>query len=271
MRLPRKLVALVALAAGIGCGPGEAPAPRCTPETCGSLSVECGEVPDGCDGMLACGSCPGDQACGAAGAHLCGIIASPCVPTTCQAVGKSCGPILDGCGGILDCGACPEGETCSGGGVANVCGTPRCQPATCEALGAECGRIGDGCGGTLECGTCPTGQTCGGGGTANVCGVAPPPPCQPTTCEAVSAECGRIGDGCGGTLECGTCPAGQTCGGGGTANVCGAPPPPPCQPTTCEAAGAECGSMGDGCEGTLECGTCPEGQTCGTTNVCGPA
>ncbi len=274
MGLPRKWVALAALAAGVAaCGPGDAPAPpQCTPETCASLSAQCGEVPDGCDGVLACGSCPAGQACGAAGAHLCGTIASPCVPTTCQAAGKSCGPILDGCGGILACGDCPEGETCSGGGVANVCGVPRCRPTTCEAVGAECGRIGDGCGGALECGTCATGQTCGGGGTANVCGVAPPPPCQPTTCEALGATCGRMGDGCGGTLECGTCPTGQTCGGGGTANVCGAPPPPPCQPTTCAAAGASCGPLPDGCGRTLECGTCPTGQTCGgggTANVCG--
>jgi hypothetical protein len=276
MGLPRKLVALAALVAGIGCSPGDDDAASlCTPETCESLSAECGEVPDGCEGTLACGSCPGGQACGAGGAHLCGTVtASPCVPTTCEALGKNCGPILDGCDGILDCGDCPEGETCSGGGVSNVCGTPpppACRPTTCAAAGAECGSLGDGCGGTLQCGTCPQGETCGGGGTANVCGTPPPPACQPTTCAAAGAECGLLGDGCGGTLQCGTCPQGETCGGGGTANVCGAPPPPACEPTTCEAAGAECGLLGDGCGGTLQCGTCPEGETCGgggTANVC---
>ena len=45
--------------------------------------------------------------------------------------------------------------------------------------------------------------------------------CASTTCAAQGASCGSIGDGCGGTLTCGTCTAPQTCGGGGTANVCG--------------------------------------------------
>src|SRR5262245_45265009 len=29
--------------------------------------------------------------------------------------------------------------------------------------------------------------------------------CMPTTCEAESATCGRVADGCGGQLSCGTC------------------------------------------------------------------
>jgi hypothetical protein len=76
-----------------------------------------------------------------------------------------------------------------------------------------------------------------------------------------------MGDGCGGTLECGTCPQGETCGGRGIPNVCAVPP---CQPTTCEAADAECGAVPDGCGGTLQCGLCPDPEICGTTNVCGP-
>jgi hypothetical protein len=40
----------------------------------------------------------------------------------------------------------------------------------------------------------------------------------------VGATCGSVPDLCGGTLDCGGCPDGQTCGGGGEANVCGAPP-----------------------------------------------
>ena len=45
--------------------------------------------------------------------------------------------------------------------------------------------------------------------------------CTPTTCSAQGKTCGSISNGCGGTLECGTCTSPQTCGGGGTANVCG--------------------------------------------------
>jgi hypothetical protein len=40
-----------------------------------------------------------------------------------------------------------------------------------------------------------------------------------------------------------------------------------CTPTTCAAQGATCGSLSDGCGGTLNCGTCSSGQTC-TNNAC---
>lgn len=45
--------------------------------------------------------------------------------------------------------------------------------------------------------------------------------CTPTTCAAQGADCGSITDGCAGTLDCGSCTTPQTCGGSGTANVCG--------------------------------------------------
>jgi hypothetical protein len=35
------------------------------------------------------------------------------------------------------------------------------------------------------------------------------------------ANCGTIADGCGSTVDCGMCVSPQTCGGGGTANLCG--------------------------------------------------
>jgi hypothetical protein len=45
-----------------------------------------------------------------------------------------------------------------------------------------------------------------------------------------------------------------------------------CTPTTCSAQGKNCGSVADGCGGTLTCGTCTAPLTCGggaTANVCG--
>jgi len=45
--------------------------------------------------------------------------------------------------------------------------------------------------------------------------------CIPTTCETAGATCGDVPDTCGGTLSCGSCPDGETCGGGGAANECG--------------------------------------------------
>jgi hypothetical protein len=41
-----------------------------------------------------------------------------------------------------------------------------------------------------------------------------------------------------------------------------------CTPTTCVAQGKTCGSISDGCGGTLGCGSCPTGQTCTSSNVC---
>jgi hypothetical protein len=53
---------------------------------------------------------------------------------------------------------------------------------------------------------------------------APPPAtstCTPTSCAAQGKNCGSLSDGCGGTLQCGSCASPQTCGGSGVANVCG--------------------------------------------------
>ena len=94
--------------------------------------------------------------------------------------------------------------------------------------------------------------------------------CVPTTCQAQSKNCGSMPDGCGGKLSCGSCTSPESCGGGGTANVCGSGST--CTPTTCSAEGKNCGGISDGCSDVLNCGTCPANQSCGaggTANVCG--
>ena len=99
--------------------------------------------------------------------------------------------------------------------------------------------------------------------------VPPPQSCTPTTCATHGFTCGLIGDGCGGSLNCGTCTGSTTCGGGGQPNVCGLPG---CTPRSCLQLGATCGIQGDGCGGTLTCGDCTGPQSCGggaTPNVCG--
>jgi hypothetical protein len=45
--------------------------------------------------------------------------------------------------------------------------------------------------------------------------------CQPQTCPSLGYQCGPAGDGCGNVIQCGPCPSGETCGGGGQANICG--------------------------------------------------
>jgi hypothetical protein len=41
-----------------------------------------------------------------------------------------------------------------------------------------------------------------------------------------------------------------------------------CTPRTCASVGAVCGTISDGCGGTLSCGTCPVGQSCNASNQC---
>jgi hypothetical protein len=98
---------------------------------------------------------------------------------------------------------------------------PVCNPATCQSLGYTCGQWGDGCGGSISCGSCPGSTFCGGGGQLGQCGTTDGSGCQPLTCQQQNIGCGPAGDGCGNLLQCGNCPAGQTCGGGGTPGQCG--------------------------------------------------
>lgn len=218
-------------------------APPCVPlANCGEARAECGEVPDGCDGLLDCGACEAPETCGAGGIpFIC-----DCVPTTCSEAGATCGMVGDGCGRTLDCGGCPALNDCVGG----VC---QCPPATCESVGATCGAIPDGCGNIVTCGTCDVvGEFCGGGGT-NVCGVDV---CVPTTCGAAGADCGSIADGCDAVLTCPECTAPDVCG-AIFENACA------CVLRSCDGASANCGAPADGCGGTLDCGACTDLDTCG--------
>lgn len=78
------------------------------------------------------------------------------------------------------------------------------------------------------CGNGADGPACTTAECQAICKDNPADPvCQPTcsaqtSCAMQNKTCGSIADGCGGTLDCGTCSGWLTCGGGGTANVCGA-------------------------------------------------
>ncbi len=117
---------------------------------------------------------------------------------------------------ITQCGngACSSGEDCS----------------TCSADCGVCQVCGDGtCSGTESCSTCVS--DCG------VCQV-----CGDGTCSGAES-CSTCVSDCG-------CTSPQTCGGGGSAGVCG------CTATTCAAQGVLCGTIANGCGGTLNCGAC---------------
>ncbi len=100
------------------------------------------------------------------------------------------------------------------------------------------------------------------------CPPGPPPPsCLPQTCAQQLFGCGPAGDGCGNQIDCGTCPAPLTCGGGGELGQCGGNAP--CTPQTCAEQGVGCGPAGDGCGNQIDCGSCPLPRTCGGAGTLG--
>jgi hypothetical protein len=246
----------------------------CQSQTCAAQGITCGPAGDGCGNQLNCGNCVSPQTCGGGGVlGQCGYPdAASCMPTSCAAQGITCGPAGDGCGNLLSCGSCTSPATCGGGGVPGQCGYPdagSCKPLTCTQQNLGCGLAGDGCGNMLNCGSCTPPASCGGGGVPGQCGVSDASACVPLTCTQQSLNCGLAGDGCGNLLDCGTCPNGQVCGGGGVAGQCGAPDGGSCVPTTCAAQNIACGPTGDGCGNLIQCGDCPSGQTCGGAGVAG--
>ena len=118
---------------------GAPPPVSCKPKTCASAGANCGQIADGCGGLLDCGTCTAPSTCGGGGvANQCG---NYCTQTTCGAKGANCGIIADGCGGTLDCGTCIAPAVCGGAGTPNICGTPTCTPRSCASVGAQCGTI----------------------------------------------------------------------------------------------------------------------------------
>jgi len=128
--------------------------------------------------------------------------------------------VVDPCEG--NGSSCLTGDQCCSGYCGQgdggfVCGV---QPPGCAVLGNKCMVSTDCCGDS-------TGIACIDGFCALPGHSGDAGSCTPTTCSKLGIDCGPAGDGCGGLLECGTCVAPKTCGGGGTSGVCAAPSGPP--------------------------------------------
>jgi len=132
---------LLIIAGVAGCGGSD-----CTPTTCAEAGGNCGELPDGCGGTVACGTCSGGENCGGGGPNVCGV--NTCSPTTCPLSGFECGIISNNCDNVLDCGTCERPEICGIGGRPNICSLPPSESGMCAD---ECLRQPDAfC--CLECG-----------------------------------------------------------------------------------------------------------------------
>jgi hypothetical protein len=92
------------------------PPTQCEPATECPDGQDCGFAPDGCGGLIACGTCPDGEACGVGSPPVpnkCGKGKESCIPTTCEAMHRECGPAADGCGNKIDsCGVCAAGQLC---------------------------------------------------------------------------------------------------------------------------------------------------------------
>jgi hypothetical protein len=238
----------------------------CVPATCnnGSLFNYCGDVGDNCGGTLHCGNdCATGQTCEPTTGLCKGD--KTCVPVACDngSAFKYCGETGDGCGGSLHCGNdCAAKQVCGSDGICK--GDASCVPNTCKngTPFSYCGNIGDGCGGSLPCGTkCAANQVCG---VDSLCkGDAT---CVPMTCDNGTPYkyCGTVGDGCGGALVCSSnCGTGKFCD--PTTGLCKGDST--CTPSSVCTNGTPfnyCGTIGDGCGGSLPCGT----TNCGNAKVC---
>lgn len=178
-----------------------------------------------------------------------------CPPVNCAG---QCGPVRNFCNGtIAECGGCGSGEVCNL--ATNLCGQPQ---ISCGDLGAECGQIRNSCGKRLNCGACADpNKECDRNTNKCVACTNPKP-------SDLGYQCGSVWLGCGpftNLTDAGTCAPGSVCN--DPIHIC----EPQCTPgpdnVICTAAGAECGSVRNGCGGFANCGGCGPGLSCGARGV----
>lgn len=169
------------------------------------------------------------------------------------------GQVCDGAG---RCVACNRDAQCAGTSPSGECQHPACDTRhACVPVHLDAGTVTS----TQVAGDCRRLECDGAGATRSVVDDADVPG-GPTDCAVDACVDGvptrvpvasgtACGDGsfvCNATGQCGCltnadCAAPRTCGGGGTARVCG------CTPATCAGAGITCGAPPDGCGGALSC------------------
>jgi hypothetical protein len=202
-----------------------------------------------------------------------------CIPS-CEP--GDCGKVPDGCGKFLECDECGDGEVC-GLFEPNKCGMPKpdeCKPKSSNQVCAgKCGAVSDGCSDVIVCTSANGGESCTGADQCidSKC-TNTAPTCTALTCAQKMHTCGVDGDGCSGSLDCGTCGMNQRCAYSPQGNACEAYTAPSCVPTPATTACAgTCGIVGDGCGNQIRCEDddatkCPMNTTCGgggTPGVCG--
>jgi hypothetical protein len=136
--------------------------------------------------------------------------------------------------------------------------------ASCFVAGSVAGcvfrpLIGDG---QVHCGTndsCPPGFSCAGDGLCYSGSTSSPnvdAGCTQLHCYV--GWCGPIDDGCGHTIDCGSCSIAPDSGAPASLDMAGCTPTRACT-------GGVCGTIDDGCGKALACGDCTVANTCSAT------
>jgi hypothetical protein len=272
------------------CAPNEA-------ETCGADCCLIG-VSTCCDGACCHGYCYGEELCCPTGRHFCDVT------NECCRDGEKCCPGI-GCY-RPDRQCCTDDECAPYSGICTpeICGPDHVCVSTfdCRLDTSCCDRNGDcftdpclpdgTCGPSVaDCRLGPVGVCCPNGGQCLADGKC----CWPTKTTCNPGECGEFPDGCGGRIDCGSCPGGEFCQNNQTCCVlprcfsnscgvidigCGAPVDCGACPagnicrsdhTCCPARTCstdQCGEIPDGCGGWVDCGDCPNGHFCRENNLC---
>jgi hypothetical protein len=201
----------------------------------------------------ACPICLGDNECSGA-TPACNVSAGECVAcmTDAQCPSGACDTSKHRCVACNKDADCKDSQapvcdlvqhTCAPGCVSDAnctspsaphCDAPSHQCVECTTSAQCTGAVGSSCDPiTLRCGCtfpwdCPGGGVCASGGTC----------CTPKKCPA--GACGSMNDGCGNTIDCGTCARG-TCSSDTNGN------------NTCSTAGSACTPGPGACLGTERC------------------
>jgi hypothetical protein len=195
-------------------------------------------------------------------------VTSGCTPKSCVDLAPPACSGPDGCGGTLACG-CPGGQTCGGGGTPGVCGGTTATLSV-SSLSLNPASV---TGGSSSVGTATLNMAAPAGGagvflsSSNAAATVPQSVVVPAgqTSATFTATTSAVNASTSATIT-------ASLGGSTTAVLTITPAGSACTPTTCAAQGKNCGTISNGCGGTLSCGACAAPQTCGgggVANVCG--
>lgn len=165
----------------------------------------------GCAGVGTCTGCGGKSGTAQCN-YFCNADGATCKvgPETCNGCDDDADGLIDNAANSTQPRSLTQACTISNG-ECSVSGTNHCATGyygVCTSnVNEQCNGVDDNCDGNIDELVCRA--QAGGDGT-----------CVRTTCEGQGASCGVIGDGCGGTLDCGTCGAGEAC----QSNACVANP-----------------------------------------------